>query len=84
MSRGSENHWFIEFLLVGMILIFFIITTVVTIIVGTQLDRSMLLPEAGAVVYTHTAVLVLFEVVHHCLMCRQDCQDKGQIILASS
>lgn len=23
MSRGSENHWFIEFLLVGMILIFY-------------------------------------------------------------
>ncbi|XP_052711036.1 putative ferric-chelate reductase 1 [Crassostrea angulata] len=50
--------------------------SIVTIIVGTQLDRSMLPPEAGAVVYTHTAAFVLFEVVHNCLRCRQDCQDK--------
>lgn len=73
-------------MLLDMILktIFFIITIVVNIMVGTQLDRSMLPPEAGAVVYTHTAVLILFEVIHHCLRCRHDCQDKGQIILASS
>lgn len=48
------------------------------------MDRSMLAPEAGAVVYTHTAALVLFEVVHNYLRCRKDWQDKGQIILASS
>lgn len=63
---------------------FFIITTVVNIIVGTQLDRSMLPSEAGAVVNTQTAVLILFEVIYRCMRCRQDCQDKGQIILAFS
>lgn len=58
--------------------------SIVNIMVGTQLDRSMLPPEAGAVVYTHTAVLILFEVIHHCLRCRHDCQDKETVSISKT
>uniref|UniRef100_K1PA49 Putative ferric-chelate reductase 1 n=1 Tax=Magallana gigas TaxID=29159 RepID=K1PA49_MAGGI len=58
--------------------------SIVTIMVGTQMDRSTLPPEAGAVVYTHTAVLVLFEVVHNYLRCRQDLQDKETVSISKT
>lgn len=58
--------------------------SIVNIIVGTQLDRSMLPSEAGAVVNTHTAVLILFEVIYRCMRCRQDCQDKETVSLSKT